>query len=129
MDFTSLKFLFLFLPLFVALYLIARNELRVWLIIIASVVFLLWGQPSAILWLSIILATSYASGLYLSSEKGKGKAIWLWAGISINVLLLSLFKVYAAYGVPLLSSLSLPNPLHESLIRLAVPIGISCQNY
>ena len=125
MDFTSLKFLFLFLPVFVALYLIARNELRVWLIIIASVVFLLWGQPSAILWLSIILATGYALGLYLSSEKGKGKAGGLWVGISINVLLLSLFKLYAAYGVPFLSSLNLPSPLHQSLIRLVIPIGIS----
>src|SRR5215216_3870240 len=79
MDSTSLKFLFLFLPLFIILYLIARNELRLLLITVANVVFLLWGQQSAILWLSLILVTSYSLGLYLSSEKGSGKA-WLWVG-------------------------------------------------
>lgn len=44
MDITSLKFLFLFLPVFVILYLIARNELRLLLITVANFVFLIWGQ-------------------------------------------------------------------------------------
>ncbi len=125
MDITSLKFLFLFLPVFIILYLVARNELRLLLITIANLVFLIWGQRSAILWLSLILVSSYSLGLYLSSEKGKGKAAWLWVGIGINLLLLSFFKFYAAYSLPFLSSPGLPELLRQPLTSLTVPIGIS----
>jgi alginate O-acetyltransferase complex protein AlgI len=125
MDITSLKFLFLFLPIFAVLYLVARNEQRLLLITIANVVFLVWGQTSAVLWLSIILLTSYFLGLYLSSEKGTGQAAWLWVGIGINLLLLSFFKFHTAYGLPFLSSPHLPELLRQPLTSLTVPIGIS----
>jgi alginate O-acetyltransferase complex protein AlgI len=125
MDITSLKFLFLFLPVFLVLYLVSRNELRLLLITVANVVFLLWGQPSAILWLSIILITSYFIGLYLSSEKRTDKVVWLWVGISIDLLLLSFFKFYTAYGFPFISSPNIPNLWRPPLTGLIVPVGIS----
>lgn len=125
MDITSLKFLFLFLPVFLVFYLVSRNELRLLLITIANIVFVIWGQPSALLWLSIIFVTSYFLGFYLSSEKGKTKAVWLWVGIGINLLLLSFFKFLTAYGSSLISNPGIPHSLRQPLTYITVPIGIS----
>lgn len=125
MDITSLKFLVLFLPVFTVLYIVARRELRLVLIVIASVVFLVWGQPVALLWLSLIVVTAYALGRLLASDAGRGRALWLWTGVGLNLAVLAFFKLYTAYGARLLASPMTPDGLRQPLGGLVVPLGIS----
>lgn len=125
MDITSLLFLFLFLPVFATIYLIAKEELRLWIIIIGSLVFLTWGDRHSIIWISIVLFTSYAVGYCISIAKGKGKLIWLLVGLSINLALLFLFKTYASYGPQLNSLIDISSPLKQPFSRLTIPLGIS----
>ena len=125
MDITSLLFLFLFLPIFIIIYLVAKEELRLLLIIIASLVFLAWGDRNAIVWTGIVLFTGYSVGICLSLANAKGKLIWLWVGLGINLALLFLFKVYASYGSQFVSSIGIPDQLKQPFTSLTIPLGIS----
>ena len=103
MDFTSLTFVFLFFPIFLALYLIAKPTLRLLLISIANIAFLLVGQPSALLPLVGISLVGYIVGRLIDSNKGN-KAIvatLLFWGIGINLGILALFKWVGTYGIQL----------------------------
>jgi alginate O-acetyltransferase complex protein AlgI len=100
MDLTSLLFLFHFFPIFLALYLIARPSLRLWLISIANIVFIVAGQPSALLPLVGISLVGYFMGRLIDSNREKKNlvSLVLWGGIAINIMLLGMFKVAATYG-------------------------------
>lgn len=125
MDLSSLQFLFLFLPVFLAAYLVARRELRLWLIVIASLVFLAWGRNLAALWLGIVLLASYGVGLWLPATKEQKRPSWLWLGLAVNLLLLLAFKVLSAYGADLRVNLNLPNDWAAFFGSPVVPLGLS----
>ncbi len=126
MDITSLIFLFLFLPVFITIYLVAKEELRLWIITVGSLVFLTWGDKKAIVWIGIALFTSYSVGYCISAAKTQRKSIWLLVGLSINLALLFLFKIYASYGPQLLSlTMNIPSSLQKPFSSLTIPLGIS----
>ena len=101
MDLTSLTFLFLFFPSFLALYLVARPSLRLFLISVANIVFIVAGQFSALLPLVGISIVGYLIGrlIELYKEKKKVVSILLGCSIAINLGLLILFKLAATYGI------------------------------
>jgi len=101
MDLTALTFLFLFLPIFIAVYLIAKPSLRLALLSIANVAFLMAGQPSALLPLLVISLVGYAIGRAIEAnrEKRTTVSILLWLGIAINLAVLAVFKVAATYDL------------------------------
>lgn len=101
MDLTSLIFLFLFFPVFLASYLIAKPSLRLLLISVANLVFIVAGQFSALLPLVGISMVGYLMGRWIDSnrEKGKAASILLWCGIAVNLAVLALFKLGAAYEI------------------------------
>ena len=101
MDFTSLRFLFLFFPIFLSLYLIARPSLRLLLVSIANIVFIVAGQPSALFPLIGIAVVGYFIGRLIDTyrENKRAVSLFLWVGIMINVGLLAMFKLTATYGM------------------------------
>lgn len=101
MDLTSLTFLFLFFPIFLVLYLIARPSLRLLLISAANIVFIVAGQYSAFFPLVGISAVGYLLGRLIDSNREKKKvvSILVGCGITINLGLLILFKIAATYGI------------------------------
>jgi alginate O-acetyltransferase complex protein AlgI len=100
MDFSSLTFLFIFLPLFISLYLIAKPSLRLGLVLVASGIFLVAGQTFAIMWLVGIGLTGYVLGRLIEFRKKQGKNIsgWVWLGVGLNLGLLLTFKWLNSYG-------------------------------
>jgi alginate O-acetyltransferase complex protein AlgI len=127
MDLTSLRFIFLFLPIFLLVFLVASQRMRLPVVLAGSIIFLTLGQTTAIWWLSGILVASYALGRAISWSKTNGRSGigWLWLGVGINVALLSLFKFTAAYGVAGLSWISVPHPWIVPISSLALPLGLS----
>src|SRR5215216_1876530 len=101
MDLTSLKFLFLFFPLFLCLYLIAKPSLRLSLILVANIIFIVAGQASALFPLIGISFVGYSFGKWIDSNREKKRvvSILLWSGVAINLVLLAIFKVAATYGI------------------------------
>jgi len=93
MFFNSLIFLYLFLPLTLALVFIVPGRLKNSAILLASLVFYAWGGVSmtGVLIGSILL--NFITGLGIErSTSTKGRKAWFTAGLSLNLLLLIVFK-------------------------------------
>ncbi len=118
MDFSTPTFLFLFLPLFLTVYWFSERRVRVYVLLLASLVFLAWGQAVALAWLGAAFALTYVFGLL--AERGRGRKPWLWAGILANLALLAFFKWVPLYGLAWL-----PLNWSDAARGLAVPLGLS----
>jgi alginate O-acetyltransferase complex protein AlgI len=93
MIFTSLIFLFLFLPLTLFFYYIAAPRFRNGLLLLASLIFYAWGGFSitSVLLGSILL--NYWTGILISRSKtDQRKKTWFVIGLVVNLLLLVVFK-------------------------------------
>ena len=120
MVFSSIPFLYYFLPAVLAVYFLPPRRWKNAVLLLASLVFYGWGEPK-LLWLMVFtIAVFYLCGLAIGrSEKHKSK--WLWVSVAVGVGLLGLFK-YADF---FLSSFNAVTGLSVPLLRLALPVGIS----
>ncbi len=77
MLFSSISFLFYFLPLVLLLYFIAPKKLKNAVLLIFSLLFYAWGEPSYVLFMLGSIAVGYISGLLIEkfsrNEKPKTK--------------------------------------------------------
>jgi len=124
MVFSSLVFLFLFLPVFLAAYFLTPVRHRNVTLAITSVLFYAWWRVDFALLLIVVMLFTYGIGKMISASPHHPK-YWLWTGIAGNLALLGYFK-YADFGIHslnvMLTSLGLePWPL----LHLILPIGIS----
>lgn len=92
MLFSSLLFLFLFLPVVLSAYLLAPRGLKNGFLIFASILFYAWGGVSytAVFLGSILL--NHGCAVMIVKSAAKGSKQWLYAGIVLNVLVLIIFK-------------------------------------
>jgi alginate O-acetyltransferase complex protein AlgI len=123
MVFSSLIFLFAFLPLCLLLYYaIPRNSYRNVLLVAMSLFFYAWGEPK---WISIMLLctlVNYITGILAEKHRGKWQSkAALAASLIINLGALGFFK-YAGF---LMSNLNYLTGLSISFADIALPIGIS----
>ncbi len=119
MVFSSLMFLYVFLPLCVILYFLSRNiTYRNIVLLIFSFVFYAWGQPKFLLLMLVSSGVNYGAGLLIDrfSEK-KPKLLSLIGAAVFNIGILVYFK-YAGF---FLKTAGLGNLGFNP----ALPIGIS----
>ena len=122
MLFSSMTFIFMFLPIVCAAYLFARKELQNYILLIASVVFYAWGEPRylAIMFLTIIV--NYVGANYISrSNNNIHRKILLTLTVVIDLAFLWYFK-YFNFFVDNFNSLFNTS---ISAIKIIMPIGIS----
>ncbi|MGD8338870.1 MAG: MBOAT family protein, partial [Desulfobacterales bacterium] len=126
MLFSSIIFLFQFLPLCLLLYFLAGKRLRNLLLLIASLVFYAWGESYYVLLMLVSILVNYLCGLMIDRYRGRQAARgFLIAAIAFNVLSISVFK-YANFLVDNLNTLL--SQIGAGPIELApihLPIGIS----
>ena len=122
MLFSSVTFLYYFLPAVLILYFLAPRKLKNTVLLLSSLVFYGWGEPKLLFLMVFTIAMFYFCGLMIGrSETQKGKKLWLTVSIVISIGLLAVFK-YADFfidSVNAVTGLSIP------LLRLALPVGIS----
>jgi alginate O-acetyltransferase complex protein AlgI len=126
--FSSTVFLFLFLPLVLGLYFLARRELRNAVLVVFSVLFYAWGE---LRFVPIILASAginYLLGILSGrSTSPKTSRLALGSAVIINIGLLAYYK-YANFFVENANAVlsSLPGH-HAALVHtpVALPLGIS----
>ncbi len=119
MLFSSLLFLFIYLPVTLGVYFLVPPKWRnIWLFIV-NLVFYGWGEPIYVLLMVFSIALNYAAGLLLIRHREKGKGI-LSACIVLNLALLFFFKYYDFLAENLHPLLGFLRPL-----GLSLPIGIS----
>ena len=124
MVFSSVVFLFYYLPVVLAVYYLTPRKYRnLWLFAV-NLVFYGWGEPIYILLMIFSVSLNYASGLlvarFRANDRKKAKTV-LTVNTAVNLLLLVIFK-YTDLLVNTLNQVlgtSLPAP------GLALPIGIS----
>ncbi len=121
MLFSSLTFLFLFLPLILIIYYTVRIELRNYVLLFFSLFFYAWGEPKYILLMLFSISINYIFGLLVDRWRGT-KYIKLILGLSVvfNLGLLGIFK-YTNFIIENMKSFG----LEFSIAEIRLPIGIS----
>jgi alginate O-acetyltransferase complex protein AlgI len=123
MLFTSPLFLFLFLPLVLALYYLSPPKFRNLLLTIASLFFYSWGEGRYILILITMIVLNYFFGLIIG--KSSHKKIFLTLAIIVDLGYIFYFK-YLVFALTTLSSLLLR--LDKTAIvlpQIIMPLGVS----
>lgn len=124
MIFSSLLFLFIFLPLVLVAYYIVPSKFRNLCLLIVGLIFYAWGEPVYILLMLFTILVDYFSALLINrlmeQSPYKAKAV-LICNILINLTLLGYFK-YAGFLVETLNGLT---GLAFSVPHAVLPIGIS----
>jgi len=126
MLFTSLIFLYLFLPITLLSFLFIKTRLRNPLLLIASLIFYAWGGVSFCLVLICSILINYLTGLLVGrSEDNSIRKFWFITGIILNVSGLLVFKYLNFFisNLNILSSVFHVIPIHLNPIFL--PLGIS----
>lgn len=122
MVFSSVVFLFRFLPLFFILYYLVPKRMKNFILFLGSLFFYAWGEPIYVLLMLFSTIVDYSHGRMLERLNGKRAAKYvLLSSVLINLLVLCFFK-YADFlirTVNMLAGLKLP------LLNLPLPIGIS----
>jgi len=123
MVFSSLLFLFLFLPAVLTLYYCSPRRIRNLILFVTSLFFYAWGEPVYIVIMLVSTLTDYFFGLLLdkpslSAAKRKGVVA---LSVVVNLTLLSYFK-YADF---LIGNINALFGTDIPLTDLPLPIGIS----
>ena len=123
MLFSSLVFLYIFLPITLICYYLVPKKFKNTFLFFASILFFAWGGVSYSFLLIVSISLNYLFGLLV--DKRNNKKLWLGIGISINLLFLIVFK-YANFIIDNLNTILnwiLIPPVKNPTILL--PIGIS----
>ena len=118
MPFSSIVFLFYFLPCFLLLYLLLPWKNSV--LLVASLLFYGWGEPRYVPLLLLFILLNYGFGLLIEARRTQAKAI-LAVAVTINLGLIGVFK-YLDFLIGSWNGLDLP-PLPKA--GIALPLGIS----
>jgi alginate O-acetyltransferase complex protein AlgI len=124
MLFSSLIFLFAFLPLTLLFYYLTPGKYKNLTLLGCSLVFYAWGE---VRWFPVLVGSvtlNFLAGRALRSRRWRG--LTLGASIAVNLGLLAYFK----YGGPFLEdSIFLPllggHTIFEPYLRVSMPLGIS----
>lgn len=93
MEFSSLFFLYFFLPIFIILFFILKREVHNLFLLITSLIFYTWGEGQYTLLLLCSVIINYFIGRFLDQTKSKlGNILFYILALSINLGILIYFK-------------------------------------
>lgn len=122
MLFSSIPFIYIFLPAVLILYLLAPKKLKNSVLLISGLIFYAWGEPVYVFLMAASIILSYFFGLLIDKTRGTTTAkILLAVSVAINLGFLGYFK-YADF---FLSNFNALFGADVPLLKLALPIGIS----
>ena len=122
MVFSSIPFLYYFLPIVLLCYAIAPAKCKNMVLLLASLVFYAWGEPKLVLLMAVSVVLGYVFGLLIEKHRGTIHAkYYMIASIVISVAFLGYFK-YADFFI---ANINMATGLSLPLLKVALPIGIS----
>ena len=96
MVFSSIPFLFYFLPFVLALYFIVPRQLKNLVLFISSLIFYAWGEPVYVVLMIFSTLVDYTHGILIERYKNENRTKLakgiLISSIIINISLLGFFK-------------------------------------
>ena len=122
MLFSSIPFLYYFLPAVLILYFLAPWKLKNAVLLLSSLVFYGWGEPKLLLLMVFTIILFFFCGLAMErAGDRKQKKCWLTVSVVISLGLLGIFK-YADFFIGTVNAVT---GLSVPFLRLALPVGIS----
>ncbi len=122
MLFSSIPFLYYFLPLVLAAYFVTPARFRNGVLLFSSLFFYAWGEPKYVLLMAVSILCGYGFGLLLERYRG-GRAAKYICGISVGISLC--FLLYFKYADFFLQNFNAVAGADFPLLHIALPIGIS----
>ncbi|HBB72363.1 MAG TPA: hypothetical protein DCZ71_07125, partial [Ruminococcus sp.] len=123
MVFSKLFFVYLFLPLCLLIYALARGTShKNAVLIVFSLIFYAWGEPVYIVLMVMSAIVNFAAGKGIENHRGKkSEKVIAASAVIYDLLMLGIFKYsgFVAENINAFFSLSLPVP------DIRLPIGIS----
>ncbi|MBP3672838.1 MAG: MBOAT family protein [Oscillospiraceae bacterium] len=122
MLFSSIPFLYYFLPAVLIVYFLVPRGIKNGVLLLSSLVFYGWGEPKYLALMAATILAFYVYGLAIGNAKtDRAKKLWLVLAVVTGIVLLTVFK-YADFFI---GSFSAVTGLSLPLLKLALPIGIS----
>ena len=131
MLFSSITFLYYYLPVVLAVYFLAPKGAKNAVLLVSSLIFYGWGEPKYLALMAVTIAVFYGCGRAIEGcRRIAWKKFWLAVSIVFGAALLAVFK-YADFFI---ASFAAVTGLPLQLLGLALPIGISfytfqCMSY
>ncbi len=122
MVFSSLNFIFVFLPLLLIIYMAASKKYKNLILLIAGLIFYAWGEP-VYLWVMLVSSiVDFSAGIYIGkSEDRKKSRLVLIISMVVDLGFLFVFK-YSGFAVRTVNSIFGTDIAPPDL---PLPIGIS----
>ncbi len=122
MLFSSLSFLYYFLPLTMGLYFLVPGRMKNMVLLLSSLFFYAWGEPKYVLLMGLSILAGYGFGLLVDRYREK-RAGRIFCVLSVTVSLS--FLLYFKYAGFFLESVRAITGQEIPLWRISLPIGIS----
>ena len=122
MVFSSIPFLYYFLPAVMVVYFLLPKAVKNGWLLISSLVFYGWGEPRYVYLMIATILVCYCCGLGIGAAKKQSfRKLWLILSIVVSLGFLVVFKYlgFFAENFAALTGLSVPT------LQIALPIGIS----
>lgn len=122
MLFSSIPFLFYFIPCVVILYFAVPKCLKNCVLLLSSLFFYGWGEPRYLVFMLISITQGYIFGILIEKHLGKRRSkAFLATSVLFSLLLLGYCK-YADFFIDNFNTLT---GMSVPLLKIALPIGIS----
>ena len=120
MLFSSISFLYYFLPCVLVLYFLVPRHFKNIILLISSLFFYAWGEPRLVLLMSATIVIGYVLGILMERD-AKRKKLYLVIALLCFLGALGYFKYTDFFidNINRVTGLSIP------LLRIGLPIGIS----
>lgn len=122
MLFSSIPFIYYFLPIVFLIYFLVPRKFKNFTLLVSSLIFYAWGEPKLTAVMIISIATGYVSGLILEKYRNtkKGRLI-----LCLSLLIPIGFLVYFKYADFFINTFNSVTGLSLPLLKVVLPIGIS----
>ena len=122
MLFSSLTFLFIFLPIMLIIYYISKDKFKNYILLFFSLIFYSWGEPKYIVLMILSIIFNYYFAIFIDKVKKKqNKKIILFFSIIFNIGLLFFFKYLNFFVINISNIFNIP----FKNLNIMLPIGIS----
>lgn len=127
MVFSSVVFLYIFLPILLILYFIVPSKWKNAIMIVASLVFFAWGEIRYIPIMLLLAVMDFVCGnkIHKHWENKKQKRFYLFLDIGVNLLILFFFK-YADF---IIGNINQVTGWQIPLLNIPLPIGVSFNTF
>lgn len=127
MVFSSIVFLYIFLPIMLLLYFIVPSKFKNAIMILASLVFFAWGEIRYIFIMLVLAVMDFICGKQITKyqDNKKKKIFFLMINVVVNLGILFFFKYsdFIITNIKNLTGFSIP------LLNIPLPIGVSFNTF